>query len=393
MKQFDRIQNIALKADTKNIANGTKIKVSLIPYDTQKQSLGKIKKAHAEVQDHVAKYVFSVEGLGKELGLDPNKISYIGAWIDSDNDGKIDSNEEIMLEIIEKEILIVVGTEQHDFDYGMALAFPAQAVREVRENYPSHPHLTIIMFTDGYTPLSLDIIKRDAKSWNPTLYFKKINSTSELINYINNGDATVKRSVTKIETVKIFSHGYPLSLEFGLDGSNEASQRFGIGDIVKLQINSFVLNPSIYSYACRTGNSDLTGAKEWAYTKIGQPYYDEKTWRNTVKPQNSLSQKIANYLNAKVYAYITRSDYGSTWNDTGDKSGYKATRMTIENEKLNGTLTQTGKILSGQQRNNWDEMIWNPKGALKSPKGGDSPFGLPRGLFLFEKDKIEQKVR
>ncbi len=115
-------------------------------------------------------------------------------------------------------------------------------------------------------------------------------------------------------------------------------------------------------------------------------------WRNTVKPENSLAQKLANYLNAKIYAYITRSNYTSTWDDMNDKNGYKAKRMTIENEKINGTIKQTGKILSGLQRNNWDEMIWNPRGTLKPPKGGGSPFGLPKGLFLFEKDKIEQKV-
>ncbi|MDD2369933.1 MAG: hypothetical protein PHQ90_11565 [Sulfuricurvum sp.] len=383
MKQFNRTQNIALKANTKKISNGTKIKVSLTPYDNEKKSLGKIKKAQAEVQDNVAKYVFNVEGFGKELGLDPNKIGFIGAWIDSDNDGKVDSDEEIMLEIIEKEVLIVVGTEQHDFDYGMALAFPAQAVREVRENYPSHTHLTIIMFTDGYTSLSLDIIKRDAKSWNPTIYFKKINSTAELIKYINEGDATVKRSTTKIETVKIFSHGYPSNLVFGLDGKNGDIQQFGIGDVPKLKLSSFVTtDPSIYSYACRTGNLGLLSAIS----------YDDTTWREEVKPQNSLAQKLANHLDAKVYAYITRSDYNPTWKDDGDTSGYKATRMTIENEKINATAKQTFKILTMRQRNNWDEMIWNTKGAYKPPIGGTTPSGLPTGLFLFQKDKEEIKA-
>jgi len=111
MKQFNRTQNIALKANTKNFANGTKIKVSLTPYDNDKKSFGKIKKTHAEVKDNVAKYIFSVKGLAKELSLDLNKICYIGAWIDSDNDGKVDSNEEIMLEIVEAEEKITIIVE------------------------------------------------------------------------------------------------------------------------------------------------------------------------------------------------------------------------------------------------------------------------------------------
>lgn len=282
------------------------------------------------------------------------------------------------------EVILIVGTEQHSKDYGEALMFPAQAVREVRENFLSYPHLTIIIFTDGYTPLSLDIIKRDAKSWNPTLYFKKINSTSELIKYINEGDSTVNRTIIKVDTIKIFSHGYPLSLEFGLDGSNESSQSFGIDDITKLQINAFKTNPSIYSYACRTGNSDTRPEASIA-TRFYTYTYDHEDLK-FVKPENSLAQKLSDHIDAKVFAFIRRSEYGPTWNDLKDTSGYGKTRMTIESEDANGL----GSVLNPKnfgQRNHYDEILWNPKGALKPPTSGDSPRGLPKGIYLFEKNK------
>lgn len=47
---------------------------------------------------------------------------------------------------------------------------------------------------------------------------KRINSVTELIDYINIGDATVNRSRLKISTIKIFSHGLPSILDFWLDG-------------------------------------------------------------------------------------------------------------------------------------------------------------------------------
>jgi hypothetical protein len=131
-------------------------------------------------------------------------------------------------DISKREVILVVGTEQHSPTYGNALMFPAQAVREVRENFSKTSAVTIIIFTDGYTEMSLKIIERDAKILNPKLNFKRINSTDELINHINNGDKNRDRNIFKIGIMKIFAHGYPLSLEFGLDGANAIKQKFGI---------------------------------------------------------------------------------------------------------------------------------------------------------------------
>jgi len=291
-----------------------------------------------------------------------------------------------------QEVILVVGTEQHSATYGNALMFPAQAVREVRENFSKIPAVTILMFTDGYTEMSLKIIERDAKIWNPKLNFKRINSTDELINYINNGDKNRDRNIFKIGIVKIFAHGYPLSLEFGLDGANAIKQKFGLSHTAKLKVSSFIPKATIYSYACRTGNSDITGVVEVVYDELDKLYYDKNTWRNIVKPQNSLAQKLADYLDARVYAYFTRSNYALTFTDDNDKSGYKKTRITIEDERVNATSKQTIKIIAGQTRNSWDEIIWNSKGALNPAKGGSKPLGLPKGIFRFEKGKMEIKA-
>jgi len=68
-----------------------------------------------------------------------------------------------------------------------------------------------------------------------------------------------------------------------------------------------------------------------------------------------------------------------------------------ENEKIN-TFTDYKAILTfmdrnlHKKRNIWDEMLWNSKGAYKVPISGSTPLGLPKGMFLFEKNKKQRFV-
>lgn len=278
------------------------------------------------------------------------------------------------------EIILIAGTEQHSQTYGNKLMFPAQAVREIRENYSHYKHATIIVFKDGFTEMELSIIKRDARVWNKTLYFKKINSIKELLDYINKGDATVKRSDVKIGVMKIFSHGLPSILDFGLDGKNSSTQQFGIDNVTSLIKDSFILNPKIYSYACRTGNSDNR------IVTLNPSYKYGAEEIKLVKPKESLAQKLSDHLDAKVYAYLRRSNYNPTWLDGGDL-GYKKKYITIEDEEVSNPLNPKDWFRKG-----WDEALWNSNGAFTLPRSGDSPGGLLQsGIFLFEKDKEPSK--
>ncbi|MGA9638912.1 hypothetical protein [Flavobacterium sp.] len=274
------------------------------------------------------------------------------------------------------EIILIAGTEQHSQTYGNKMMFPAQAVREVRQNFASSKHATIIIFKDGFTEMELSIIKKDARNWNKTLYFKKINSIKELIDYINKGDATVKRSDVKIGVIKIFSHGLPSILDFGLDGDNSSNQQFTANNVLDLSIESFITNPIIYSYACRTGNSDN---RLLAYAPSYK--YDEASMK-LVKPEESLAQKLAEKLNAKVYAFLRRSNYTPTWLDGGNAE-YKKEYITIDDEEVSNPLNPKDWFRKG-----WDEALWNSKGAFELPRSGDSPGGiLPNGMYKFEKMK------
>jgi len=284
-------------------------------------------------------------------------------------------------EIMQGEILIVVGTEQHSQSYGNKLMFPAQAVREIRENYKDHKYANILIFSDEFTDMQLSIIKRDAKKWNANLYFKKIKTVKELIKYINDGDGTVSRGKAKVSTIKIFAHGLPSILDFGLDGDNEESQRFKNEHVSELKKESFTVRPEIFSYACRTGNSD-----DRTVTLTPTYKYDAEALK-LVKPKESLAQKLSNHLDAKVYAFLRRSNYTSTWLDGGNKE-YKSLYMTIEDEGVSSPFNPADWYRATLGDSRWDESLWNPRGAFLMPTSGATPGGLlEAGMFVFEKGK------
>ncbi|CAA7386998.1 hypothetical protein [Chryseobacterium fistulae] len=294
-------------------------------------------------------------------------------------------NVSVGVEIEQGEVLIIVGTEQHSESYGNKLMFPAQAVREIRENYKKHKHANILIFKDKFTEMQLSIIKRDAKKLNKDIYFKPIHTVSELINYINNGDKTINRSKQKISVIKIFSHGLPSVLDFGLDGKNEEAQRFKLSHVTQLNKESFMEHPVIYSYACRTGNSDGR-----VVTANPGYKYDSETIK-LVKPEESLAQKLSEHLEAKVYAFLRRSNYTSTWMDGGNKE-YKSKYMTIEDDEVSSPFNPKDWYRATLGDSRWDESLWNPDGAFLLPTSGKSPSGLlENGMFIFEKGKTPVK--
>ena len=270
-----------------------------------------------------------------------------------------------------QEIIVIVGTEQHSANYGNKMMFPAQAVREIRQNYFTNKYITILMFTDGYNAEELSNPEKSAKAFNKNVNFKKINSVSDLINYMNSGDAKVKREKVKIGAIKVFAHGLPSAFDFGLDGKNQIVQKFEISHISQIKKESFISNPIIYSYACRTGNADSRPEA----SKKGYAY--DSNWIDLVKPKESLAQKLADNFNATVYAYIKRSEYKSTWDDKNNQA-YKDKYIQIEDENLDGQIYRPSQ---------WDEALWNPQGAYALPTVGTTPIGLPSQVYKFEKNK------
>ncbi len=300
-----------------------------------------------------------------------NKVVKIYAYLkNKEAEGKI----ETIVKVLEK--IFIVGTEQHSATYGNKMMFPAQAIREIKENIGTKLLLTILMFSDGYNSDELSVVRRDGKKLFSNLNFIKIDSTKELIGYVNKGNNKVSRGNIKIKEIKIFSHGLPSIFDFGLDGPDQNSQRFKVSHVSQLKKDVFDSNAEIYSYACRTGNSD----SRVIASVPGYSYGDD--WLTQVKPKESLAQKLANHLEISVYAFLRRSLYISTWDDKGDEK-YIEKYKQIDDETINGQIYRPHQ---------WDEALWNPNGAYSKPTAAATPKGLPAKLYIFKKGE-EPKVK
>ena len=108
-------------------------------------------------------------------------------------------------------------------------------------------------------------------------------------------------------------------------------------------------------------------------------------WKELVRPEKSLAQVLSDHLNAKVYAYLKRSNYTSSWSDHGDKS-YNRNNTTIVDESA-GTVRGALSRIRDRKEIQWDEALWNPAGAYAAPTSGTTPTGLPSGMYVFEKGK------
>jgi len=293
--------------------------------------------------------------------------------------------------IEKEEVILIVGTEQHSATYGNKMMFPAQAVREVNQNYSTNEYVTILIFTDGFNAKELTQVKESAISHNSNVNFIKINSATELIKHINDGTSKITRTspnpknhIVKIKIIKIFAHGLASTFDFGLDGSNREAQKFKISHVSQLKVSSFMPKPEIYSYACRTGNGDtrlIASASGYTYGS---------DWLEISKPSKSLAQELANYLDAKVYAYLKRSLYTATWL-TEDEEYWKGKKI-LEDESVSNPIyyEDVGREVYHwweDKEVHWDEALWNTKGGYKEPTSANSPLGLPNGMYIFEKNK------
>lgn len=288
----------------------------------------------------------------------------------------------MLINIIVKETIIIVGTEQHSANSANKLMFPAQAVREVRENLNEYPYLEILIFKDGYTKNQLDAFSKAILSYNEKARVIQINSVEELINFINGGSIKINkeskyRESKKISEIKIFAHGYVRDktnegvIAFGLDGKNASKQELDNKIFSEINENVFLKNNQshLYSYACRTG--------------IG---VSSEIVNNPLK-SNSLAQKISNHSQIIVHAYMKRSLYEDTWgtqnhrdtyisdNDKGEsfvenlKTDIKDVFVDDPNDmSLFTTYISTEKKIDG--------AIWNSKGAYLPVKAGDFPKGI-----------------
>ena len=191
-----------------------------------------------------------------------------------------------------------------------------------------------------------------------------------------------------------YSREFAESLKNQVQGNLETEEKLK----QKIQEKAFW---KLYFFGMQNAQNDNT--LRWNILKVGTLYFtghvqtkiEENKWvsvyrENQVKPEESLAQKLADHLNAIVYAFLRRSNYTSTWLDGGDQS-YTKNYITIEDEDISNPLNPMDWYRK-LNRKGWDQALWNTSGAYMAPTSGKTPGGLlEEGMFIFEKGKKARK--
>ena len=133
--------------------------------------------------------------------------------------------------------------------------------------------------------------------------------------------------------------------------------------------DSFSREAEIWSYACRTG------------INVDDATDIEFVWGG----EKSLAQMIANKLKINVNAYARRSNYGDTWGSWTDRrllQGANLDEKILPKEKV----TYDNKFRDYKEQEIFigkDNYPWQPQGAYRDVKAGDSPIGPSKMLIKY----------
>lgn len=384
-------------------------------------------------------YIDDKGNVSKKISFDKNLAGekvYIMPFLE-EPDPSVSVIVQVLTPVLAKEVLIITGTEKESETFGNKLMFMAQTVREVRVNYSSKKYLTVLYYPDDYSAEQIGAFKEAILSFNDETEIIEIDTRQKMIDYINTKTIDASKNdrelpnndndIVQIGTIKIFSHGMPSRLTFGLGWPlvpfevNNVEQEFNKTHVSLLQKEAFAADAELYSFACRSGNNSsqrsfigpgynvvyypinprslVTATKFFETRAEAQRFYDDKnsgliarairieevpTPFEQAKPRESLAQDIANHLDIKVYTYLVRSNYGDTWSE-GDDQNYRNQYEYYEDEDAHNPLNPVDWYRA-YKSGGWDEVIWNPQGAYGPVKAGDTPKGLPRKLYLFTKN-------
>lgn len=334
--------------------------------------------------------------------------------------------------------IIVIGTQNHrgdtsitnplswvrDVGPGSKLMFALQAIRRVRLN--KDVKFTILMCEDGYKASHIKAVKNSIMN----LYgsrFIQVNSSQQIINYINTGDVNNSNKISterKNKVVKqliFYSHGLvgKIALGMGLTGDDSAYV-IEEKDVLKFSKEAFTSDSHIYSFACRTGlgnteidksiyKTQISKSNSIGMTSMGIPLSQDEfeTVQMPLYSAQSIAQKLSNQTNAIVYAYLRRSDYEDTLFTKDELCFSDYMKMKEGNTSITPNkarcgnkydyLLNTNHKLTESEKKRWeewkiidsnnkkiDDAFFDPDGARHNVKAAPSPIGVPAEMQTFK---------
>lgn len=153
-----------------------------------------------------------------------------------------------------KEMIVISGSE-NDYDpippwNRFKYNFIETAIKKLKElkniqSYNEQDKITWLISTKKYSATDLENFRDSAKKLGVNIVFFDI--IEDLINYLNSD-----RTNFKIDSLTVYSHGYPGWIALGADSSNSSKLALKPSDIVKINRNSFHFLRTEF-YSCNTG--------------------------------------------------------------------------------------------------------------------------------------------
>jgi len=300
----------------------------------------------------------------------------------------------VTIKAYKKENIIFIGSE-FDYDsFWLKNMFIAPAYVFVRDSkkFRKCDKVTIAYIDYGYTrleKLAIEGIKNDIK-FPCKIDFVSIKTISQINSVFNNN-----REVFKIQDIAFFSHGLPGKIALNYNSSPSIDiNKSTINSIVN---NSFLANACVYSYACRTGVSQSN---------------EKFSSLSSAAPNLSFAQNFSNKHNVSFYAFYTRTLYKDILFTRDDSSSISSNlrskrreNMDLDSFNLLGKyealkhkgightitirapvripnffdLIPKGNVGEGVE----DYSLWRKGGGMKLPVSGNTPEGLPTGMYQF----------
>lgn len=245
------------------------------------------------------------------------------------------------------EYIAVVGTQIHN-DPANKLSFIGQAVRYMRKYMQEGNRgvYTVLIFEEGYEDKHYAMLESSAMKFG--FKYKKIECNTNLFKYLNEGS---DRHCIPVKQLSIFCHGLQSEFAFGYKYAVSEKLSVNLQNYTMINENIFSRLGRINSYACRTAMGRLDGHSDYEFTP---------------KINESLAQKMANYFDIPVFAYVIRSSYADTW---GARSQRLASKVIKDPwfEKLSLEREVNIKLCGAS---------YNIDGALNDVGAGTTPYNL-----------------
>lgn len=277
-----------------------------------------------------------------------------------------------------KENIIVVGSEESYDSFWLKMMFAAPAFTMADQSIGLRPadKKTILMVDVGYTQLEKQRLQAlNRKGFDLVM----IGSEQDVVTYFD--DRSEEKQLGRnekivIQDVAFFCHGLPgyLALNYAGAGSKMKIRKEEVFSIAE---DAFWPGGTIYSYACRTGNSSTSEA----FTGDAE-----------AQPEKSLAQKMANHFRVDVWAFLVRTYFRDLLRDPDDSESiantlaWKRIRyggQVIDIPPLHEALPHDGLSDSWGALRESDYALWRNNGATKMPYGHDTPTGLTQTMQRF----------